>query len=53
MRAASSSKQRAAEAKRLGFTTLVDSSSGQIVEAVRRAFATGVAAAERVSIPDF
>ena len=53
VRTASSSKQRAAEAQRLGFTEIVDAGAGHIGEAVRRAFATAAAAVERVEIPEF
>ncbi|MFP7761299.1 DNA repair protein RadA [Marisediminicola sp. LYQ85] len=53
VRPASSTKQRAAEARRLGFTTLLDADAGHIGEAVRRAFATATAATERVAIPEF
>ena len=53
VRAASSSKQRAAEAKRLGFSTLLDAQAGHIGEALRLAFATAPAATERVEIPEF
>ncbi|AWB90064.1 DNA repair protein RadA [Salinibacterium hongtaonis] len=40
IRSVSHSKQRAAEAHRLGFTTLVDSTSTHLREAMRTAFAT-------------
>jgi len=53
VRQASSSKQRSAEAARLGFSTVVDASAGHLGEAVRLAFATASAAVERVAIPEF
>ncbi|WP_165063334.1 DNA repair protein RadA [Marisediminicola senii] len=53
VRPASSTKQRAAEARRLGFTTILDAEAGHIGEAVRLAFLTGADATERVRIPNF
>jgi len=53
IRPASSARQRAAEAERLGFRTVVDASSGHIAEAARAAFASAAAATERMRIPDF
>jgi DNA repair protein RadA/Sms len=51
IRPASNSKQRAAEAKRLGFSTVIDSETLHIREALRKAFAGSVD--ERVDVPDF
>jgi DNA repair protein RadA/Sms len=51
IRPASNSKQRVSEAKRLGFTTVIDSDAIHLREAVRLAFAGSTA--ERVDIPDF
>ncbi len=53
VRTASSSKQRAAEAERLGFSTVVDQAAGHLGEALRLAFATTAAATDRVSAPRF
>ncbi|MEY2849183.1 MAG: hypothetical protein RI885_1850 [Actinomycetota bacterium] len=53
VRTASSSKQRAAEAQRLGFTTVIDSEAGHLGEALRLAFATAAAATDRVDAPQF
>jgi len=53
VRQASSSKQRAAEAARLGFSTVVDASAGHLGEAVRLAFATAAAATSRIEVPEF
>jgi DNA repair protein RadA/Sms len=51
IRPASMSKQRLAEARRLGFTTVIDADAAHLREAVRLAFAgTG---APRVEVPDF
>jgi DNA repair protein RadA/Sms len=51
IRPASSSARRAGEAKRLGFSTVIDSEALHIREAVRLAFSTS--ADERVEVPDF
>ncbi len=51
IRTASSSKQRVSEAKRLGFTTVLDSDALHLREAVRQAFAG--ATNDRVDAPDF
>jgi DNA repair protein RadA/Sms len=51
IRKASSTKQRIAEAQRLGFSTVLDSEALHLREAVRLAFATP--AAERVDVPAF
>jgi len=51
IRPASNSKQRVAEARRLGFSTVIDSDAIHLREAVRLAFADSTA--ERVDIPDF
>jgi DNA repair protein RadA/Sms len=51
IRPASSAKQRVAEARRLGFSTVIDSESMHLREAIRLAFASSTA--ERVDIPDF
>jgi DNA repair protein RadA/Sms len=51
IRPASNSKQRATEAKRLGFSTVIDSEAMHLREAVRLAFLGSTA--ERVDIPDF
>lgn len=51
IRPASNAKQRAAEAKRLGFTTLIDSGAIHLREAVRLAFAASTQ--DRVDIPEF
>ena len=51
IRPASSSKQRLAEAARLGFSTVIEADAIHIREALRLAFASSTA--ERVDIPDF
>ncbi len=51
IRGVAGSPQRAAEARRLGYRTLVDSGAGHLREAVRLAFAS--ASDERVDAPDF
>ena len=51
IRGVTSAPQRAAEAKRLGYTTLVDSGAVHLREAVRTAFAS--ARDEKVEIPEF
>lgn len=51
IRPASNAKQRVTEAKRLGFSTVIDSEAVHLREAVRLAFASSTA--ERVDIPDF
>jgi DNA repair protein RadA/Sms len=51
IRPASNSKQRVAEARRLGFTTVIDSEATHLREAVRLAFAGSTQ--ERVDIPEF
>ena len=51
IRPASNAKQRVAEAKRLGFSTVIDSDAIHLREAVRLAFA--VSTTDRVDIPDF
>ena len=50
IRQASSSKQRVAEAKRLGFASVIDSGALQLVEALKLAFAQ---AHSEPSVPDF
>ncbi len=51
IRPASQAKQRVAEAQRLGFSTVIDSSAVHLREAVRLAFAS--ATEERMEIPEF
>jgi DNA repair protein RadA/Sms len=51
IRPASNAKQRVAEAKRLGFSTVIDSEAVHLREAVRLAFAGSTA--DRVDIPEF
>jgi DNA repair protein RadA/Sms len=51
IRPASNAKQRATEAKRLGFSTLIDSGAIHLREAVRLAFLGSTA--EKIDIPDF
>jgi DNA repair protein RadA/Sms len=51
IRHASSAKQRVAEARRLGFATIVDSEAVHLREALRLAFANAIA--ELVDIPEF
>jgi DNA repair protein RadA/Sms len=51
IRPASQSKQRTSEAKRLGFSTVIDSEALHVREGMRRAFATSTD--ERVDIPAF
>jgi len=51
IRPASQSKQRTSEAKRLGFSTVIDSEALHVREGMRRAFATSTD--ERVDIPEF
>ncbi|MEO7146875.1 MAG: DNA repair protein RadA [Terrimesophilobacter sp.] len=50
IRPVSNAKQRIAEAKRLGFTTVLDSSSGQVQDAVDRIFA---GAGQPTGVPEF
>jgi len=50
IRPVSNAKQRIAEARRLGFDTVLDSSAGQIHDAVKRAFAGSAKPAE---VPEF
>jgi len=51
IRPASSAKQRLAEAKRLGFTTIIDSEAIHLREALRMAFTRSTV--ERVEVPQF
>ena len=51
IRQASSSKQRVTEAKRLGFSSVIDSGALQLVEALKLAFVRAVA--EPADVPDF
>jgi DNA repair protein RadA/Sms len=51
IRPASQAKQRVAEARRLGFSTVIDSGAVHLREAVRLAFASSTD--ERVEIPEF
>jgi DNA repair protein RadA/Sms len=51
IRPASSAKQRVAEARRLGFSTVIDAEAAHLREAMRLAFASSTV--ERVDIPDF
>lgn len=51
IRPASSAKQRAGEARRLGFSTVIDSDAAHLREALRQAFATSVT--DRVDAPEF
>ena len=51
IRPASNAKQRVAEARRLGFSTVIDSEAIHLREAVRLAFADSTT--ERMDIPDF
>jgi DNA repair protein RadA/Sms len=51
IRPAANAKQRATEAKRLGFSTVIDSDALHVREALRLAFASSTV--ERVDIPDF
>lgn len=51
IRPASNAKQRVAEAKRLGFSTVIDSEATHLREAIRLAFASSTA--DRVDIPEF
>lgn len=51
IRPASNAKQRVAEARRLGFSTVIDSDAMHLREAIRLAFASSTA--ERVDVPDF
>jgi DNA repair protein RadA/Sms len=51
IRPVSSAKQRTAEARRLGFSTVIDSDAVHVREALRLAFAG--AHEERVDVPDF
>ncbi|PRY67449.1 DNA repair protein RadA/Sms [Glaciihabitans tibetensis] len=53
IRKASSAKQRLAEARRLGFTTVVDAEALHIREAMRIAFTAAVAEVDRVKVPEF
>ena len=51
IRPAASAKQRVTEAKRLGFSTVIDSDALHLREALRLAFASSVV--EKIDIPDF
>jgi len=51
IRPASSAKQRSSEAKRLGFSQVLDSETVHLREALRLAFAGSTV--ERVDVPDF
>jgi DNA repair protein RadA/Sms len=51
IRPVSQAKRRAAEAKRLGFSTVLDAESGHLREALRLAFAG--AGSERIDVPQF
>jgi DNA repair protein RadA/Sms len=51
IRPVSQAKRRAAEAKRLGFSTVLDAESGHLREALRLAFAG--AGSERIEVPQF
>ncbi|MDO7882691.1 DNA repair protein RadA [Salinibacterium soli] len=51
IRPVASAKQRAAEARRLGFATLIDSQAVHLREALRLAFAGSTV--EKVDVPDF
>jgi DNA repair protein RadA/Sms len=51
IRAVSQAKQRIAEARRLGFSTVLDSEAGALREVMRRAFAT--AEVDRADVPAF
>ncbi len=51
IRPVSQAKQRVAEAKRLGFSTIVDADAGHLREAMRRAFASAVI--EQADVPAF
>ncbi len=52
IRPVAASKQRAAEARRLGYTTIIDSGVASLTEAIRVAFA-GTAPGDRVDVPAF
>lgn len=51
IRTASNAKQRSAEARRLGFSTIIDSETPNLKDALRLAFASAVV--DRVETPDF
>ncbi len=51
IRPVASAKQRVTEARRLGFSTVIDSEALHIREALRLAFASSTV--ERVDVPDF
>ena len=51
IRSAANGKQRVTEAKRLGFSTVIDSEALHLREAMRLAFASSMA--EKVNVPDF
>jgi len=51
IRSAANGKQRITEAKRLGFSTVIDSEALHLREAMRLAFASSMA--EKVNVPDF
>ncbi|CAN5246475.1 DNA repair protein RadA [soil metagenome] len=51
IRPASNARQRVAEARRLGFTTVIDSEAVHLREALRLAFASSTA--DRVDVPQF
>jgi DNA repair protein RadA/Sms len=53
IRKTASAKQRLAEAKRLGFTTVVDADALHIREGMRLAFAAADAQIDRVKVPTF
>jgi DNA repair protein RadA/Sms len=52
IRPVAAAKVRAAEARRLGYTTIVDSEAGPLATAIRLAFA-GTAPGDRVEVPAF
>ncbi|MGV8886362.1 MAG: DNA repair protein RadA [Microbacteriaceae bacterium] len=51
IRPASNSKQRRAEAQRLGFSTIIDADAAHLREAMRQAFASSTV--ERIDVPEF
>jgi DNA repair protein RadA/Sms len=51
IRPVSQAKQRIAEARRLGFSTVIDADLGHLREAMRKAFASAVV--EQVDVPNF
>jgi DNA repair protein RadA/Sms len=52
IRPVAAAKQRAAEARRLGYSTIIDSTAGPLAEAIRAAFAP-TAPGDRVDVPAF